>query len=233
MKNLRTHLYIIYKVFRYALIIPLCISLFLIIWYSSIQPIVLPSSSFDGFLDSIIYGLVRSVSHNNMNHLLSNIFTLSVYGMIIGFMQQNRIFITKIIILFLISGLFIGFYLESGVGFSIITNGFLGILIMNIIIFIRWYYKSYNIDKNILYFIISSTIVSILMLPNIVFDFLIVFDVIELEYLEVFSIYFGSPDNYSFNSSVAHISGFVSGIIIWTAFHLISYKKQINLYSIS
>lgn len=217
--------------------IPIVVSTALTVWFFIFQerPYSL-SRSLDETHRMLIDPFIRSVSHLNRNHALGNtigFFSLSVVSLALC---TTRFYLINLVTIFILNVLFLGFYFQTGVGFSIVLYG---ICLVSVLLFLKFQYTIYESENlsltdcsNIL-LLISFLLVLGLYLVSLVADFMIVLEIISIDNPSYMEPFVSDKDIYTEKSSQGHVVGSVLGVLSFAFWNVVFQRiNRLNMFSL-
>lgn len=221
----KKHIKIIKIILRMS-VIPFLMSSILTVWFFVFQNnTILGYNFYINFEQTVRDSFFRLISHNDEIHLKSNVLIMIMFLYSITGFQKDIITIYQLLVIGIISLLF-NLYYSTVIGFSLFTSSLFAISLYTVL---------YVIDlvfNNIYYKLLFKVGILIIFSPSLlqlIFDKLIVFNIIN-DIIFPFSIILESTSNYTYLSSLAHVTGFTWGLIVSIITYYICQKYKINRF---
>lgn len=223
--------------FRRVLLLPVLLTTFFIT-FNIMNNSTYPPNAYQPEINGFLYldPVYRSLLHIDQQHFVSNIASMSLFMVTLGFFIRDKFLSIIYLLLFVCSYLTVSL-IVNGVGSSIFVYGvYATLLTVTIYVCKRCLFvvRKYEVPRSeslsLLFFIALVAICNIFILRYIIVDFLIAFGV-DTAVDRGFTTHLVSdlPDQYRHGSAVGHSVGFTSGIVISVVTFALKFRFDVDL----
>jgi hypothetical protein len=231
-QEIKTRIRISLVILKNAIPVPLIIASLLIFWWYFVQDLSMEYALKDQS-NYIASGFIRTLSHIDPRHLLGNVLSIVLVGVIIGCLRSNTRILVEFTLLTLVSSVVIGFQYSNGVGYSFVVRGIISLCIVSIVRSALIVLLEDGINKENIIFIVLTFLAIITFLPRIIFDLLVVLNLIHPQDLNLLSLVIGNlPSYYTKTTSVVHTIGFLIGLVLTLVLDIFWSKIGVDSYLI-